>query len=154
MIPAQVPPGTYRTRDKQPGSCYWARLSGFSGAANELIANELTSDPTVVTILDTDKGFQARGCARLSADISAITKAPTDPFPAGTYIIGVDVAAGTWSATPSAGANCYWARLGGFTGGPRELLANDLPRGPAIVTIAAADKGFSSRGCGTWTKTG
>jgi hypothetical protein len=152
-VPTQIAPGTYRTRDKQSGSCYWTRLSGFGGSLGEILSNDLTSDPTVVTIVETDKGFQSRGCARFSADISAITKAPTDPLPAGVYIVGVDVAPGTWSATPPTGGSCYWTRLSAFTGGTNSIIANDLPRGPTIVTIAATDKGFSSKGCGTWTKT-
>ncbi len=81
------------------------------------------------TIEATDKAFQSRGCARISADISAITKAPAEPLGPGTFIVGIDVAPGTWSITPPPGATCYWARLSGFAGGTSQIIANDLPRG-------------------------
>jgi hypothetical protein len=118
------------------------------------LANELASAGTIVTIDPADKGFQSNGCARMSADLSAITSGLSDPLPAGTYIVGVDVAPGTWSATPSGGATCYWSRLSGFGGGLGQIIANGLVSAPAIVTIAATDKGFHSAGCGMWVKVG
>jgi hypothetical protein len=62
-----VKPGTYRAA--HPSSlCYWARLSGFGGGVNDTIANDTTSDPAVVTIAPTDKGFTTRGCGDWTAD--------------------------------------------------------------------------------------
>jgi hypothetical protein len=56
-----VKAGTYRAPG--PGStCYWARLRGFGGSGDEIIANNVIGDPTVVTIAPTDKGFQTSGC--------------------------------------------------------------------------------------------
>lgn len=60
VVGTTLPPGTYHA----PGSsgCYWARLSGFGGSGEEIIANHFGSGPVVVTIAPTDKGFRSSGC--------------------------------------------------------------------------------------------
>jgi hypothetical protein len=48
-----------------PGSssCYWARLSGFGGTLDEIIANDLsTSDSVIVTVSSSDVGFTTTRC--------------------------------------------------------------------------------------------
>src|SRR5690606_12585318 len=40
---------TYRTREKPSQSCYWERLSGFGGTFGEIITNDNTDGPAVVT---------------------------------------------------------------------------------------------------------
>ena len=103
-----------------------------------------------MTILKTDKGFTSRGCGSWTSDLSAIL-APGDPIEDGTYIVGVDIPAGTYKAAPS-GGTCYWERLKGFTGGLGDIIANNLSTSSVIVTIRSTDKGFKSQDCGTWTK--
>lgn len=150
-VGTQIQAGRYRTRNA--GSlCYWARLSGFTGSLDEVIANDTASSPKslVVDILPTDAGFQSRGCGRWTSDLSPVTSSPTSDFGDGTWIVGVDVAPGTWS-TPGDDL-CYWARLSGFTGEFDELTANDVSTsGGAVVTILPTDVGFATSGCGTWT---
>lgn len=140
--------GTYRTRT---GSdlCYWERLKGFSGSLNAIIANGNESSPAIVTIKPTDKGFQTSGCADWSRNLSRITKSKTR-FGEGTYIVKVDITPGTYRTR--GGDNCYWARLRSFEGTLQSIIANDNPRGSAIVTISKGDRGFKSSGCGTWSR--
>jgi hypothetical protein len=143
-----VQAGTYRAPG--PGdNCYWERLSGFGGASSDIIANNTTGDPSVVTIAATDKGFRTEGCGTWTSDLSAITKSQTS-FPAGTYIVNTDIAPGTFSAP--GGDTCYWARLSEFGGSTSDIIANDNATGSVTVTIAATDKGFESSSCGTFTK--
>lgn len=150
-VGTDLPAGTYRTRQASP-SCYWQRLSGFGGTISEIIANGNTNGPAVVTIAASDKGFDSTRCAEWSADLSAISKAPTDPFGEGTLIVGTDIAPGTWhnSGTPG----CSWQRMSGFTGGVGDIIANGNTDTAVNVTIGPGDKGFSSARCGTWTKVG
>jgi WD40 repeat protein len=147
-IPADIQAGTYRTREGSSG-CYWARLKGFGGALDDILANEITDASTIVTIKASDKGFETAGCGTWTSDLSQITDSKTS-FSDGTFIVGTDIAAGTYRA--DGGDGCYWARLSGFTGDMDDVIANDIPTGSAIVTIKASDKGFSTSGCGTWGK--
>lgn len=150
-VGTDIPAGTYRTRT-QSGNCYWARLSGFGGQLAEILANDNTSSPAIVTIEPTDKGFQSTGCSAWTADLSPITTSKEAPFADGMYQVGVDIAPGTWRNAQAAGTSCYWARLSGFNGTLGQVLANDNTTSSAIVTIAATDKAFKAMRCGTWTK--
>jgi hypothetical protein len=53
-----IQPGTYKSSD----ACYWVRLSAFDGGASGIIANEMSTGPTVVTIAPSDKGFKSQRC--------------------------------------------------------------------------------------------
>ena len=52
-----IEPGLYRTIPT--GSCYWERVSDFSGGFSAIIANDNTRSPTYVQISPTDVGFHA-----------------------------------------------------------------------------------------------
>jgi hypothetical protein len=149
-VGSTVKAGTYRAPEPT-SACYWERLAAFSGDPNDILANDNTSNPTVVTILPTDTGFTTQGCGTWTSDLSAITSSKTS-FPAGTYIVNVDITSGTYSAP--GGDSCYWARLAKFTGTPDAIIANDIPSGNTVVTIAPNDTGFESRGCGIFTAAG
>ena len=150
VVGSDVQPGVHRTRKGSSG-CYWARLSGFGGTLDEIKANENTDDPAIVEIAPDDKGFESKRCGTWTKDLSAITTSRTS-FSGGTYIVGTDMEPGTYQS--SGGDGCYWARLSNFSGELSAVLANDNTDGPTVVTISASDKGFTSRRCGTWTKTG
>ena len=144
-----VMPGTYRAPSVGGFGCYWARLRNFSGGLNAIIANGNESAPALVTIKSTDRGFESNGCGTWTSNLKRITKSRTR-FGAGTYIVGTDVAPGTFVS--KGGGSCYWARLRSFTGGLEAIVANANPRGRAIVSIARSDRGFQSNGCGTWSR--
>ncbi len=144
-----IPAGTYRTR-RSTSNCYWERLKGFSGSLHDIIANDFGSGYMVVTIKATDKGFKSSGCGKWSSDLSRVTSSTTK-FGQGTFIVGTDLTPGTYRS--SKGNGCYWARLRGFGGALRDIIANDfVTGGPSIVRIKASDKGFQSSSCGNWTK--
>lgn len=59
-VGVDIAPGTYRSSGTS-SSCYWQRLSNFTGTDN-IIANYLSDSPTTVTILPSDAGFETRRC--------------------------------------------------------------------------------------------
>lgn len=58
-VGTDIQAGTYQT----PGgpSCYWARLSGFSGGLDDVIANDFAGS-TIVAISSGDLGFESKNC--------------------------------------------------------------------------------------------
>ncbi|MFJ5879189.1 hypothetical protein ACIQD1_31255 [Streptomyces sp. NPDC093088] len=64
LIGEEVRPGTYRSAGPTDNTtdCYWARLKGTTGDANEIIANNSGKGPATVTVLPGDKAFQTSGC--------------------------------------------------------------------------------------------
>ncbi|HEY7832295.1 MAG TPA: hypothetical protein VIG30_01905 [Ktedonobacterales bacterium] len=148
QVGKDIQPGTYRTRVGSPG-CYYARLKGFGGTVDDIIANDNTDAPAVVLIAATDKGFQSQNCGTWTQDLSQITASKTT-FGDGIYIVGTDITPGTYKNSGDQG--CYYARLSGFGGTVDDIVSNNNTDAVAIVTIAASDKGFQSARCGTWTK--
>src|SRR6266446_5325162 len=148
QVGKDIQPGTYRTRVGS-SNCYYERLKGFSGSTNDIIANNNTDAPAIVTIKPTDKGFTSQNCGTWTKDLSQITTSKTS-FGDGMFIVNTDITPGTYRDT--GGDGCYYARLSGFGNTTDDILANNLASAPAIVTISASDKGFETHGCGTWKK--
>jgi hypothetical protein len=55
-----IQPGLYWT---PTADGYWARLSGFGGTLDEIIANGNNAGPTYVQIAATDAGFESHRCS-------------------------------------------------------------------------------------------
>lgn len=88
-----------------------------------------------------------------------MTSSPTAAFGDGTFIVGVDIQEGVWQISATL-ESCYWAQLDGFSGTLDDIYDNEFideeeaSRLPQMVTITAADAGFSTSGCGTWSYVG
>jgi hypothetical protein len=147
-IGKSLPPGTYRTQSGSEG-CYWARLKNFGGELDGILSNENADAPTIVTILPSDKGFESNNCGQWTSNLRRITKSKVR-FGDGAFIVRTDIAPGTYRS--SAGGDCYWQRVRNWSGGIGSIIANGIGTAHPVVTIGSADKGFSSRGCGTWTR--
>ena len=152
MVGSGITAGLYRSLNPVDGSCYWERLSGFGGTIDEIIANDLGGGPRIVAIAASDKGFNSDRCGTWTEVVGAITPSPTADFGDGEYLVGTEIAPGTWQSTGPSTDSCYWARLSGFGGTFAELIANDIGPNPRVVAIAATDVGFLSNRCGTWKK--
>ena len=127
--------------------CYWARLSGFGGNFDEIIANGSGSGQRIVTIDPSDAGFDTGGCGSWQSH-QAIAS-PLAAIPDGMWMVGPEVQPGTYVAP--GGDLCYWARLSGFGGNFDEIIANGSGSGQRVVTIDPSDAGFDTGGCGTWS---
>jgi hypothetical protein len=149
VVGSDILHGTYRS-SRTGGGCYWERLSSFSGGFGDIIANEITDELSLVEISSTDAGFSTRDCGTWKKATTRITSSLTSPFGDGAFIVGLDIASGTWSSP--GGGSCYWERLSGFSGELRHIEANDVGGFNNIVTIQSTDIGFSSSDCGSWTK--
>lgn len=71
-------------------------------------------------------------------------------FSDGQYTVGQTVAPGVYRET--AGGSCYY-EWSSSTAADASIVSNDIPQGPATVTLRPGDI-FSSSRCGTWTKIG
>ena len=143
-----IAPGTYLTTGAD--SCYWQRSSGFSGTFNDILANDNPRGQAVVTILPSDVGFTSKRCGTWVLADTVKPAQPSTQIGDGEWRVGIDIAPGTYLTTGA--DSCYWQRSSGFSGTFNDILANDNPRGQAVVTILPSDVGFTSKRCGTWTK--
>lgn len=85
---------------------------------------------------------------------SIVWAEPKTQFGNGKYIVGEDIAPGTYkSKGPGGGIPiCSYQRLKGLSGAFEDIIATENIQGPAVVTIKPTDKGFFSQGCQTWVK--
>ena len=152
IVGQDIAAGTYRT-GSSPDSCYGARLSGFGGTLDDIIANEISDHPIIVTIEPSDAGFESNRCGWWSTDLSPQTSSPTAGFTDGYWLVGTEVAPGLWRNTDSS-ETCYWARLSGFSWQLKDIIANGISDSIQTVRISSGDQGFSSSRCGNWTYLG
>lgn len=144
-VGADVAPGLYQSSTS--GSCYWERMSGFSGSLSDILANENVTGRAIVEIKSSDVGFKSSRCGSWSP----YSPNPTSSFGGGFWKVGGDVQPGTYKTTTA--SSCYWARLSGFGGELDDILDNDNADGnEVIVQILPGDYGFQSSRCGTWTR--
>ncbi len=110
-----------------------------------------SSQPTTTPQVTQPAGSSQQPTTRPATPTTQPTTATYPQFGDGTFVVGKDIQPGTYR-TREASSGCYYARLSGFGGTLGEIIANNNTDAPAIVTIAATDKGFESTRCGTWTK--
>ena len=69
----------------------------------------------------------------------------------GTYIVGVDIDAGTYRSGVGPNGSCYWARLSGLSVNLNEIITHQMIRGgSAVVEIKRSDYAFETQHCAEW----
>lgn len=150
-IGTDVPAGRYYA-DPDAG-CYWERHSGAGGAAADPIAFEYVGFDAaqwVVDIAGSDHAFQANTACGTWSNVPR--HGVQDVVPPGLWVVGAQVAPGTYRSRAAAG--CYWERLSDLTGEGDAVIASGLAPSDAtvFVTLTETDRAFSTdTGCGTWT---
>jgi hypothetical protein len=67
----------------------------------------------------------------------------------GTYVVGTDIAPGTYTSGGPVGTGvCYWKRVGNGPG--NDVIDNAMSKKPQVVQIEAGDKAFKTNGCQPW----
>lgn len=92
----------------------------------------------------------AIGAGIALAVVPSASAAPAQIPGEGTYLVGYDIAPGTYVSYNSDW--CYWARLSGTSGDFDEIIANDFQEdGTSYVTIYPSDRAFESSNCSVWS---
>lgn len=69
----------------------------------------------------------------------------------GEYLVGEDIAAGTYKTAGPADFGCYWERDKDSSGEFESIIANDNLNGSGRVTVRKGEI-FKTQGCQTWKK--
>ncbi len=152
-VNTEVTPGTYVADIPDGRTCFWSRLSAFTGEPADFTATDSAIGQSVATVQHFDVGFYSDGCGawQLASGISELgSPAPKTEFADGVHIVGRDIAPGTYLASGLENEICFWSRLDGFDGDPFNRLTVYASSGQAIATVLASDEGFRSFGCGVW----
>jgi hypothetical protein len=135
-VGVDIEPGTYSSRGGD--SCSWKRLN----ADGSTIDRNPSRGNQTVTIASTDDDFSTDGCG--TWNIAPTTGPQAVTFGEGTWIVGVDIAAGTYRSSGSGSEPCLWQRLDGFGGG-YATIARGVGYGSQKATIEATDVGLYRR---------
>lgn len=150
-IGSKLKPGTYVARHAS-ASCYWQRI-GAPNIYGSIVGQNYLKGQAVITIDANDTAVQTGGCGsfiRLSdMPVKLLTTIPSS----GDYLVGLQLAPGTYRAT-YLGSACSWRTVRSFTGVESvDVIAHGEPTaGPVDVTITDDVTGFLVANCGVWTK--
>lgn len=147
FVGADMSPGIWRAVRAQ--ACMWKRLSARDPTDNAVVGS---GSSLTVELHPSDVGFWSEGCGWWTQTLTPPSASPTEPFGPGTWLVGQEVAPGSWQNSGSS-ALCTWARLSTLDGGPLAASASGSTGAEAVVIeISSGDVAFHSWGCGTWTR--
>jgi hypothetical protein len=142
------------------GGCTWGTPGHYRGGGS--------GGPVYAEIRSTDSEIWVSGrCApfwQVPGPFARPLATPGKPFGHGDYLVGYEVAPGTYASSssgapyPEDAPHCQWSRVRDFqdtSPGSASIIASggDGPA-PLVVVIKPGDYGFTSTGCSTWTKIG
>jgi hypothetical protein len=110
-------------------------LNNFSAAVNKAVGPAPSLAPLLAPV----------GGGKLPAPATPappVASGPATSFSEGTYVVGTDIVPGTYrTAGPASDGpgSCYWEREKNTSGDFGSIIANNLGRGPATVTISRSD---------------
>jgi hypothetical protein len=137
-------------------------IGAASGGSSSAAANAARTVTATATVTSTSaQADKAAATVTVTAPAVTVTAAPAAPAttaaaaPAaiedGTYIVGTDIALGTWKSSGGASDLCY-ADTEDKSG---KILEQEVSSGPSVVIrIKSGAYTFKAAGCGTWTKVG
>jgi hypothetical protein len=142
-----IKPGRYTS---PTGNCSWKRLDHYGDSDANVIASDTSSGRAVVQVEPTDVAFSSTSaCGAWTKWAPPAT--PATSFPDGDWVVGADIAPGTYKSVN--GYDCYWEQARGFDHDLTEIITTDNSPGSATVTIPSSAVRFTSKACGTWKKT-
>jgi hypothetical protein len=155
----EIAPGTYVTWSEDAFmGCYVARLSGFSGEFDDIIANTNLGEESRgrITIAEDDAGVEFSGGCEWVPATEATLHATDGEVGSGVWEVGTEVPPGTYVTQAEGDGlldSCYVARLSGFSMEFEDLIANDNIDGGSQgrIEIADSDTGVEFTGGCVWT---
>ena len=154
-----IAPGLYAS-DGGMGVCEWYRTAPVSLVASDGGSGDIgglrSAGRQVVEVKSGDVGFSASGCGewRLVPEVGQGDGAPdkelASEFGVGTYMVGRDIAPGTYVSESVVGDRCEWSVLAGFGGSSADATRSGVGVLRGIVRVFSGDVGFYSSGCSGW----
>jgi hypothetical protein len=100
-------------------------------------------------VAKSDAGFETQGCGEWRPVKATAPDKPANKFGDGTYKVKLHIRPGTYKADGTEDV-CYWARLKDFSQELDGIITNGTS--PTVIEIAPSDAGFTTFGCGTWSR--
>lgn len=122
-----------------------AKILGSAGEEKDSLASDVSN-------LRGEKKALTADVKKLRGEFAALTKrkAASTFEGNGMYLVGTDVAPGTYRAAASPG--CYYAVLANLSGAGNDIITNGNVDGPVVFTVPSSAKGVEVSRCATFTR--
>ena len=151
VVNSEIAPGYWRSTAGSL-SCYWERDKDLNQNLDSILGNYFGDSGGLIHILPTDVVVEFTRCGTwtyLPPDYQKVLQPnATSPHGDGVYLVGIDIAPGTWRTT-SGNSNCYWERDQDATGTLDDIINNYYGPSGGFVTIAPTDLQLQISDCGT-----
>lgn len=126
----------------------WADQPGLPDGADEALDMAAIEEGAIACEA---QAIAAAEQAAADAEVAERQARLTEPKFNGVFVVGVDIAPGTWQATPDI-QNCYWQR----TDAQGEIIDNHFGSTGAGLTVNVRGSDYSVEfdGCGEWSYLG
>jgi len=158
LVPSETEVGRYRTI-VTGGFCLVRRLSSPLDRSEDRIEQLAwpEGEQAIIDIASSDVAFRNDSDCGQWLPIGGTPSAlrPSNPFPFGDLLVGIDVQPGTYRTTVPVGGFCLVQRLSGFGGSRTEVIDQQaFSEGESgFIEIEATDVGFhNDSDCGTWSR--
>lgn len=156
LVNSEIAPGFWRSNAGSI-SCYWERDKDLNRTLDSILGNYFGNSGGLIHILSSDLIVEFNGCGTwtyLPPDYQKILQPnATSLHSDGVYMIGVDIAPGTWR-TIGGYSNCYWERDRDALGSLGDIISNYFGLAGGFITIAPTDLQVKIDGCGGTTYIG
>lgn len=119
------------------------------GDSTPAAAPTVKSTSTVTTSSTITAGPTPTATVTVKATETAAPPAPEAAISDGTWVVGEDIAAGTYKVVEAVPADCYWSITKSGTNGG-DIIENDIPGGGKPKVTLKKGQDFTTRGCGDW----
>lgn len=155
QVGTQIAPGTYVS--SLGDTCYFERRTSLSDEDwSAVLGYAFHADwgmggPKIITIASDDAAFYTEGCGTWTRLMPTSKTKVGD----GTYAVGTQIEPGAWQTTSAFDEDgCVIEFVRSFTGDPDvDIVENfGVDESSRTIVVFATDAGFTSDGCGTWTR--
>lgn len=126
LVGTDLPAGLYKVTSSGDSQSHVARLSGLDGEFKNIISNDIFgSGGGYIEVSPSDKAFKISGGTATLIDYSTYNPTIKTTVTDGTFLVGKDIAPGTYKVSLNNGKTSYVSRESGLDGTSDIIIAID-----------------------------
>lgn len=148
IVGTDLPAGLYKVTTTSDFGSYFSRLSGLDGELDSIISNgHFGIGGGYFEVSPSDKAIEISRCTISLIDDKTYNPTIKTSVSDGLFLVGKDIAPGTYKVTSNNGRSSYVARLSGLDGRLDSIIANDNHgEGGGYIEISPSDKAVDVTG--------
>lgn len=142
LVGTDLPAGLYKVTTTSDFGSYFARLSAIDGQFSSIISNgSFGTGGGYFEVSPSDKALETSRCTISLIDEKTYNPTMKTTVSDGVFLVGKDIAPGTYKVSSNNNRSSYVARLSGLDGKLGSIIANDnYEEGGGYIEISPSDK--------------